>query len=134
MLVAEIREHLREALPEGEPDEIAVRNVLQRLGPPEEIARDAADGATLPSAGGWNGLAIAAFVLGLLWIWWIGSALALVFGYRARSQIKASGGAQQGSGLAVAGIVLGWTGVAILLMGGLVVTSGGGQGGPVPPP
>ena len=37
-LVAEIREHIDDALLEaGAADEVAVRNVLERLGPPEEI-------------------------------------------------------------------------------------------------
>src|SRR5688572_14502250 len=31
-----------------------------------------------------NGLAIASLVLGILWLWWIGSILALVFGYIAK--------------------------------------------------
>ncbi len=42
-LVAEIREHIDDALLEaGAADEVAVRNVLERLGPPEEIAAAAA--------------------------------------------------------------------------------------------
>lgn len=63
---------------------------------------------------GTNGMAIAALVLGILWIYWIGSVLALVFGYLARQQIDRSGGQQAGRGLAVAGIVLGWIGVGVL--------------------
>ena len=61
-----------------------------------------------------NGFAIASMVLGILWIYWIGSILALIFGYVARGQIKA--GNQQGDGMAIAGIVLGWIGVGILLL------------------
>lgn len=64
-----------------------------------------------------NGLAIASLVLGIVWIYWIGSILALVFGYQARSQIDASGGAQSGRGMAVAGIVLGWVGLGFLGLG-----------------
>jgi hypothetical protein len=64
-----------------------------------------------------NGLAIASLVLGILWIYWIGSILALVFGYMAKNQIDRSGGTQSGRGLAVAGIVLGWVGVGILVLG-----------------
>jgi hypothetical protein len=63
-----------------------------------------------------NGLAIASLVLGILWIYWIGSILALVFGYMAKNQIDRSGGTQSGRGLAIAGIVLGWVGVGILLL------------------
>src|SRR5687768_14737450 len=55
-----------------------------------------------------NGLAIASLVLGLLWICYIGSILALVFGYQGKKQIDASQGREEGRGLAVAGIVLGW--------------------------
>jgi uncharacterized membrane protein len=63
-----------------------------------------------------NGLAIASMVLGILWIYWIGSILALVFGYVAKGQIDRSGGAQTGRGMAVAGIVLGWVGIGLLVI------------------
>lgn len=53
-------------------------------------------------------------VLGIVWIYWIGSILALVFGYIAKSQIEQSGGREQGMGMAITGIVLGWVGVGIL--------------------
>lgn len=59
-----------------------------------------------------NGYAIASLVLGIVWLWWIGSILALVFGYKAKGEIAQSGGTQSGAGLATAGIVLGWVGVA----------------------
>lgn len=58
-----------------------------------------------------NGKAIASLVLGILWIWCIGSALALTLGYAARREIQQSRGAQGGAGIATAGIVLGWIGV-----------------------
>ena len=61
-----------------------------------------------------NGLAIAAMVLGILWLYWIGSVLALVFGYIAKNQIDRAGGTQGGRGMAIAGIVLGWVGVGVL--------------------
>jgi Domain of unknown function (DUF4190) len=59
-----------------------------------------------------NGLAVASLVLGILWIYWIGSILALVFGYIARNQIRERG--DSGDGMAIAGIVLGWVGVGVL--------------------
>lgn len=61
-------------------------------------------------------MAVASMVLGILWIWGIGAILALVFGYLAKSQIDQSGGTQTGRGMAVAGIVLGWIGIAGLLL------------------
>ncbi|MCA1726692.1 MAG: DUF4190 domain-containing protein, partial [Actinobacteria bacterium] len=63
-----------------------------------------------------NGLAITSLVLGIVWIWGIGSVLALVFGYMGRNQIDRSGGTQGGRGLAIAGIVLGWVGVAGMIL------------------
>jgi Domain of unknown function (DUF4190) len=62
-----------------------------------------------------NGLAIASLVLGIVWLYGIGSILALVFGYSARGQIDQSGGRQGGRGLATAGIVLGWVGIGLLI-------------------
>jgi hypothetical protein len=63
-----------------------------------------------------NGFSIASLVLGILWIYWIGSILALVFGYVAKQQIDRSGGMQSGRGMAIAGIVLGWIGVGVLAL------------------
>ncbi|MDQ3431269.1 MAG: DUF4190 domain-containing protein [Actinomycetota bacterium] len=61
-----------------------------------------------------NGMAIASMVLGILWIYWVGSILALIFGYIARRQIRERG--EGGDGMAVAGIVLGWIGIGILAL------------------
>jgi hypothetical protein len=59
-------------------------------------------------------MAIASLVLGILWIYWIGSILALVFGYVAQQQIRQRG--ESGGGMAIAGIVLGWIGAATLVV------------------
>jgi hypothetical protein len=63
-----------------------------------------------------NGMAVASLVLGIIWLFWVGSILALVFGYVGKGQIDRSGGAQSGRGLAIAGIVLGWVGVGTLVL------------------
>jgi hypothetical protein len=118
-LLAEIRAHLDEALrqvPAG--DETAVRSVLDRLGSPEEIAAaadpmPAGQFAYVPPA---NGLAIASLLFGIFWFGGIGSVAALVLGYRARREIRRSAGGQRGSGLATIGIVLGWIGIALLVI------------------
>jgi hypothetical protein len=60
---------------------------------------------------GVNGLAIASLVLGIIWIYWIGSIIAVIFGHVALGQIKRTG--QSGKGLAIAGLTLGWVGVGI---------------------
>ncbi len=74
---------------------------------------------------GTNGMAIASMVLGILWLYWVGSVLALVFGYVAKKQIAER--YQGGGGMATAGIVLGWVGVGTLLLflviGGLAAVS-----------
>jgi Domain of unknown function (DUF4190) len=61
-----------------------------------------------------NGMAIASMVLGILWLFYIGSVLALIFGYIAKSQIRARN--ENGGGMATAGIVLGWIGVGIFVL------------------
>jgi uncharacterized membrane protein len=125
-LVSEIRDHLREALsqtPAG--DKTAVRNVLERLGSPEEIvaaAEPLPPEQPVASVSETNGLAIASVLLAVLWFAGIGAVLALAFGYRARRQIDHSAGRQSGSGLATAGIVLGWIGVTILVAGIVLIS------------
>jgi uncharacterized protein DUF4190 len=60
-----------------------------------------------------------------VWLYGVGAILALIFGYMAKSQIDQSRGAQTGRGMAVAGIVLGWIGVAGVLLIILVVATAG---------
>jgi hypothetical protein len=60
-------------------------------------------------------MAIASLVMGLLWIYWIGSILALVLGYLAKNQIDREHGRLVGRGMATAGIVLGWVEIGILV-------------------
>jgi Domain of unknown function (DUF4190) len=55
-------------------------------------------------------------VLGILWMWWIGSVLALVLGMVALSRIEASQRRQTGRGMAIAGVVPGLVGVGTLLL------------------
>ncbi|MGY1724930.1 DUF4190 domain-containing protein [Blastococcus sp. SYSU DS0533] len=64
-------------------------------------------------------------MLGILWIYWIGSILTLVFGYVAKQQIQQRG--ESGDGMATAGIVLGWIGVgffALSVLFGVASVSG----------
>ena len=73
-----------------------------------------------------NGMAVASMVLGIVWVYWIGSILALIFGYIAKGQINQSGGRQTGKGMAIAGIVLGWVGIGFLCLAiiGVLVSAG----------
>ena len=75
-----------------------------------------------------NGLAIAALVLGIVWVYWIGSILAVIFGHVARRQISDANNAageevQGGAGMAMAGLVLGWIGVGTLTLVIIVAVS-----------
>jgi Domain of unknown function (DUF1707)/Domain of unknown function (DUF4190) len=63
-----------------------------------------------------NGLAVASLVAGFFWIGWLGSILAVIFGHIALNQIKDSGGREGGSGLAIAGLCLGYLGIATLTL------------------
>lgn len=63
-----------------------------------------------------SGLAIASMVLGILWIYWIGSIVALVLGYLALREIRKDPQRMEGRGMALAGIVFGWVGVATLIL------------------
>jgi Domain of unknown function (DUF4190) len=58
-----------------------------------------------------NGLAIASFVLSLLWVYGLGSILAIIFAIVSRKQIRNSRGTQGGDGLAIAGLIIGICGV-----------------------
>lgn len=101
-LTAEVREHIDRALLEaGNRDETTVRNVLDRLGRPEDIvaAEAEATGAAherpawsaasqtasswmaQAAARGWGGLEIAAVLLltlGALLLWWVGPIIGIV--------------------------------------------------------
>jgi hypothetical protein len=75
-------------------------------------------------------------VLGILWLYWVGSILAVVFGHIALSQNRHTG--QGGRGLAIAGLVLGYVGLAllavfilgVLMVGTTTIHSGTGTVGP----
>ncbi len=57
-----------------------------------------------------NGLAIASLVLSILWMGGVGSVAAIVMGFIARGQIRER--RESGDGLALAGIIIGFVGLA----------------------
>lgn len=63
-----------------------------------------------------SGLAIASMVLGILWVYWIGSILAVIFGHIALSQIRRDE-TVRGRGMAIAGVVLGYVGIGLFVLG-----------------
>lgn len=72
-----------------------------------------------------NGLAIASMFVGIIWLFGIGSIVAIVLGYVGLKQIDASRGHQSGRAIAIAGIVIGIVGLASMgiLIGFLVSSS-----------
>ncbi len=70
-----------------------------------------------------NGLAIASLVLGILWLFWLGSLVGLVLGLVALKQIK--GRNQGGRGIAIAGVVLSVLGLAGFVIAVIVGASKG---------
>jgi hypothetical protein len=75
---------------------------------------------------GTNSMAIAALVCGLAEFFTLGltAVPAIVLGHAARRQVRRTG--QQGDGLAQAGLILGWTGIALLaaVVAALVIIAG----------
>lgn len=67
--------------------------------------------ATTPRPQETSGLAIASLVLSILWLGGLGALLAVIFAVQARKQIRQSGGAVGGNGLATAGLVIGIVGL-----------------------
>lgn len=95
-LVGEVREHIADALRvAGRSDEVTVRNVLERLGPPQEIVAaeaepgaapsswvSAAQAGTATASSAWGGVEITAVLLltvGALFLPFFGPILGLVF-------------------------------------------------------
>jgi Domain of unknown function (DUF4190) len=64
-----------------------------------------------------NGLAIASLVVSLFGcLCGVGAILGIVFGFVARSQIRQSNGTQTGDGLALAGIIVGFVTLALVII------------------
>jgi hypothetical protein len=61
-----------------------------------------------------NGLAIASLFLGIIWLFGVGSVLAIVLGYLGMKEISASNGRQGGRAIAITGVVVGIIGLASL--------------------
>ena len=64
-----------------------------------------------------------------MWIYWIGSVLAIIFGHVALGQMKRDQ-SQDGKGMAIAGLVLGYIGAFFLVLVIVVsATASSGSGG-----
>ena len=70
------------------------------------------------------GSATAALILGICSIvvcWPICGAVAVIYGNKAKNEIERSGGRLTGGGLATAGIIGGWIGIALTVIAILIV-------------
>ena len=66
-----------------------------------------------------NNLAIVSLVSGILgWtlLPWIGSLVAIVTGHMARAEIRRNAETQEGDGMAIAGLIMGWGMVALSVL------------------
>ena len=67
-----------------------------------------------------SGMAIVSLIAGILGLTFfpvIGSIVAVITGYMAQKEIRESAGAKGGSGMATAGLVMGWIGIGLMLIG-----------------
>jgi hypothetical protein len=62
-------------------------------------------------------VSLVAGILGLTFFPFLGSIAAVITGYMARKEIEQSMGALSGAGLATAGLVLGWIGIGLGVLG-----------------
>jgi len=62
-------------------------------------------------------VSLIAGIVGLTLLPIIGSIAAVVTGYMARKEINASAGAVTGNGMALAGLIMGWIGVVLSIVG-----------------
>jgi serine/threonine protein kinase len=90
--------------------------------PPEQVPRP--NWAPHKQPQGSNRLAVASLIFGILWVFWIGSIAALILGYMAKRQIDRSGGREGGRGMATAGIVVGWIGIGLFVLGLIAISTG----------
>jgi hypothetical protein len=63
-----------------------------------------------------SGMAVASLVLSLLWIYGIGSVLAIIFAAVAKKNIREGNGMVTGGGMATAGLVIGIIGAVIVAL------------------
>ena len=72
-----------------------------------------------------SGMAITAMLLGILWLYWVGSILAVILGHVSLTRIERSNGWLRGRGMAITALVLGYLGIGLLVLAIVVVAATG---------
>ena len=102
--------------PPTSPDAVVVAEPPSSRLPPPPPGSPPPPGPSPVVNFGRSGFAVASMVLGLLGFFAITALLAAIFGHLALAQIKRSDGWMKGKGMALAGVILGWAWVAVLLL------------------
>ncbi len=102
--------------PPPSPDATVIAPPPSRRQPPPPPGSPAPPGPAPTVEVRVNGFAIASMVLGIFGVFGITALLAVVFGHLALAQIKSAKGWQRGTGMALAGVILGWAFVAIFVI------------------
>jgi len=140
---------LKEAFAEGRLSQVEYTERMERAYTAKTYGELAALAADLPSQvrpgypayrpAGTNSLAIASLVMGIAEFFTAGLTAipAIILAHKARRQIRLTG--EQGSGMATAGLILGWTAIGLiaLLIAAMVLAmvafaTRGGQASPAP--
>lgn len=64
-----------------------------------------------------SGKAIASLIFSLVWLWGFGSLIAIVLGHMAREDIRRSNERLAGNGLALAGLIIGYSAIVLAVLG-----------------
>lgn len=103
------------ASPSGAPDpNQGSQHVPFQAPPPPPPPPEPAQASKSPSA--WSIVSLSTGIANYFLIPVIGAILALIAGYIARKEIRESNGRFSGDGMATAGIVLGWIGIALTII------------------
>ena len=102
-----------QALEPGLPDPYSQDGPIED-GSPDQTPRRSQPGSGPPPIASPDGFAYASLFLSLVWLVGLGSLLGVIFGHISRMRAKRNG--LERSGLATAGTVLGWVGLAVTVL------------------
>lgn len=117
-----------EPVPGMDVDFVAAEGIAGDIYPIANTNTAPVKAATAPPT---SSLAVVSLFFGILGIFIFGSLIAVICGHVARSRMKANPGTESGEGMALAGLILGYTGLALwglwlffFMIGALVAVAG----------